>query len=92
MATITNDTIGKTNSIANDYKSKMQSADDQLGKMSYHVGERVGAMATNLANTTSEYVKSSRDYIHDNPGKSVAIAATAGIVAGSLMTMVMHRR
>ena len=49
-------------------------------------------MASTFASTTSSYLKNSREYVKANPNKSVAIAAVAGIVTGSLISMAMRKR
>lgn len=60
--------------------------------MSYDAGKKIGAMASDFTNKTSDYVKTSRDYVKENPATGVAIAAAAGVVAGSLLTMALRRR
>lgn len=60
--------------------------------MSYDAGKKIGAMASDFTNKTSDYVKTSRDYVKENPTAGVAIAAAAGVVAGSLLTMALRSR
>ncbi len=45
-----------------------------------------------LEKMSHEAIETSRDYIEENPGKSVAIAAAAGLVVGSLLTLALRRR
>ena len=40
----------------------------------------------------SGYVTTGREYLEENPTKSVAIAAAAGLVAGCLLTWAVRRR
>lgn len=37
-------------------------------------------------------IETSRDYVQENPGKGIAMAAVAGLVAGSLLTLALRRR
>lgn len=84
--------LGKTNTQAQDAKSKVQMAEKDFEKMSHEAGSKIGAMASEFAHSASEYVETGRGYVKSNPGKSVAIAAAAGLVAGSLITLAMSRR
>ncbi len=74
-----------------DYKTKNQGL-NSLEHFSRDSGKIVGDMAGNLARSTNHYVKSSRDFVRDNPTTGVAIAAAAGALVGSLVTMGMRRR
>ncbi len=92
MANLTNDLINKANGAATEFKNKVQSGELQLDKMAHNVGERAGEMASEFAQTASDTMKTGRDYVKENPVKGVAIAAAVGVVAGSLLTMIMGRR
>ncbi|GIL16759.1 MAG: hypothetical protein BroJett040_05100 [Oligoflexia bacterium] len=83
---------GKSNPMSQSFKISAQESEQSLERISHGVGERVGAMATNFAEKTSEYIQSGREYVKESPVKSVAIAAAAGAVAGSLLTMAMRRK
>lgn len=91
MANLTNETMNKTNGMAHDVRSKAQGAERQLERMSNQAGERIGEWASTIANSATEYAKVSRDYVQENPVKSVAIAAATGIVVGSLFTLAMRK-
>lgn len=92
MANLSTDSASKTSGANSEFKNKILNGDHQLEKMAQSAGERVGAMASELANTTADTMKSSREYVKENPVKGVAIAAAAGLVAGSLLTMAMRSR
>ncbi|OFZ17697.1 MAG: hypothetical protein A2Z20_01570 [Bdellovibrionales bacterium RBG_16_40_8] len=92
MATAAPDTLSRVNVPPQDFKTKIQAAEKKFEEISHDAGAKVGAMASNLVHAANEYAKSSRHYVEENPGKSVAIAAAAGLVAGSLITLVMRRR
>jgi ElaB/YqjD/DUF883 family membrane-anchored ribosome-binding protein len=84
--------MNRSNGPGQDFKSKIQVAEKQFEKMSHDAGAKVGAMATNLADSANEYVETGRDYVKHNPGRSVAIAAATGLVVGSLITLAMRRK
>lgn len=92
MANITSDLKKTANNAASDFSSKMQSAENQVGKMVYDSGERIGAFASDIANSTLDKVKAGKDYVQDNPYKGIAIAAAAGLVAGALLTSISRSR
>lgn len=54
--------------------------------------QSLGDMASTFASTTSSYLKNGKEYVKENPNKSVAIAAVAGIVTGSLLSMAMRKK
>jgi ElaB/YqjD/DUF883 family membrane-anchored ribosome-binding protein len=92
MSNFAVDTLNKVNGVENDLKNKMVSTGKQLEKISHSAGETIGEAASNFANTTSEYVKSGRQYVVGNPVKGVAFAAAAGLIAGTLFTLALRRR
>lgn len=92
MGTSAPETLGKTSVPAQDFKAKIQVAEKQFEKISHDAGTKVGTVATKLADSATEYVEKSRHYVKENPGKSVAIAAAAGMLAGGLLTLMMSRQ
>ncbi|MGZ5279913.1 MAG: glycine zipper domain-containing protein [Pseudobdellovibrionaceae bacterium] len=92
MSNSTNDFSSKANGMAQDFKNKIQKTEDHLEKMSHDIGEKMGAKASRLAMTTSDYVTSGREYVQANPIKGIAIAAVTGIALGSLLTLALRRR
>lgn len=93
MATnLTTETFNKVDKVAHNAKDKMANEEDSLTAMTYDAGKKVGAIASDFANSTLEYGKAGRDYVKENPGKGIAFAAVAGLVAGGLLTMAMRRK
>jgi ElaB/YqjD/DUF883 family membrane-anchored ribosome-binding protein len=88
MANLINDTMSK----ASDYKSRIGSPELQLDHMVQSAGERVGAMASQVSDKTTDYIKSGREYVLANPVKGVAIAAATGLVAGSLLSLLYRQK
>lgn len=92
MANVTTETFNKVDKIAHNLKDKASQGEDQLTQMTYDAGKKVGAIASDFASTTMDYAKSGREFVKENPGKGVAIAAGIGLLAGSLLTITMRRR
>lgn len=93
MGNLSNETMNnKINSANSEFKNRLDGAEKGLEKMARDVGQNVGAMAMDLEQTATKYLKTGRDYVQENPAKSVAIAAAAGLVAGGLLTLAMTRR
>lgn len=90
MANMTSESLKKVSGGMREFNSKVQDTEEYLEKMSHDAGKKIGAMASDFAETTSGYVKTSREYVQENPVKSVAVAAAAGLVAGSLITWAMR--
>ena len=87
-----NEILNKANGLAQDFKNKMNSGEKSMEKLSLEAGEKVGAMASDFANTTADYMKTSREYVQKNPSTGVAIAAAAGLVVGSLLTIALRKK
>jgi ElaB/YqjD/DUF883 family membrane-anchored ribosome-binding protein len=54
--------------------------------------KNLSEMTSDIAHATSQYAKDSREYFAKNPIKGVAIAAAAGAVIGSIITLSMQRK
>jgi ElaB/YqjD/DUF883 family membrane-anchored ribosome-binding protein len=92
MANVTTETFNKLEKSAQNLKDRVSTGEEQLTQMTYDAGKKVGAIASDFANSTMDYAKTGRDYVKENPAKGLAIAAGVGILAGSLLTIVMRRR
>jgi ElaB/YqjD/DUF883 family membrane-anchored ribosome-binding protein len=79
-----NESLNKSNSV--------RPFEEQIEEATYGAGKKVGQMASDISNTTTDYVKNSRAYVRSNPIAGVSIAATAGLMVGSLMTMAFSKR
>jgi ElaB/YqjD/DUF883 family membrane-anchored ribosome-binding protein len=82
----------KANGATIDFSNRVENMEKQLEKAARDTGKQVGNFASDLVNKTSGYVKTSRDYVKENPGKGVAAAAATGLVLGSLLTLILIRR
>ncbi len=96
MANATRDMFQKPESTSLDFQKGLK---ENISDTSYQVeravrsaGESIGAMGSNIANSTTKYLNTGRDYVKENPAKGVAIAAAAGAVVGSLLVFSMRRK
>lgn len=87
-----NQALNKNEPVVYDDKSKSLPLEDSMGKFSHDAGKRIGAIAADITHKTSEYARAGQEYVKENPTTGVAIAAAAGLVAGSLLTMALRRR
>lgn len=94
MAQPISDPTNKSSGMNSEFKNKMTPTSElhSYEKMAHDAGEKIGNFATNFSKSTADSVKSSREYIQDNPIKGVAIAAAVGVATGSLLTMALRRR
>lgn len=97
MATITpqiatGDVKNKFNNADKTLRDEARNLGGSIEEASHIMGERAGALASQVASSVNEYVKNGREYVQENPAKGVAIAAAAGLVTGSLLTMAFRSR
>ncbi len=86
MANMNNETLSNANGIVPDFRTSKEA----LEKKAMIAKNKVGAMASDLADTTTELYSSGRDYVKENPVKGMAIAAAVGAVAGSILTFALR--
>ncbi len=90
MATMANETLTKAKGVAQDFKNGLDDTGNKLEKFSRGTGERIGEMASELADATRNYAETGREYVKEHPVTGVAIAAATGFVVGSILTKVMQ--
>lgn len=61
-----------------------------LEHIAYKAGERVSDLATNFARASADSAKSMSHYVRENPIKGAAVAGAAGILVGTLLTMILR--
>lgn len=87
-----NQALNKNEPVAYDAKNKSMPYEDSMERFSHDAGRKIGEMASDFTHKTSEYAKAGREYVKEHPTTGVAIAAAAGLVAGSLLTMALQSR
>lgn len=92
MANLNSENMNRLDSSALDSKNKSLVSDNSIEKMTHEVGKKIGAVASDMAKTTTDYVQTGKQYVQGNPTKSLAIAVAAGAFAGSILTLAMRRR
>lgn len=90
MPNLPSEIANKANGATTDFKNKILNSEHQLEKLAHSAGEKAGAMVSSFSKSTSESIQSGREYVKENPAKSIAIAAAAGLVTGSLLTLLMR--
>lgn len=81
MASLASEVVTKSNGMIADQKTKAQQNIENLMERPF-----------NLAQSTAESIKSGREYVKEHPIKGVAVAAVAGLFAGSLLTVLFKRQ
>lgn len=89
---MTNGALTQAQEAGQDFKNKVLTTENSLGKISHDMGEKLGTMASNVSDSAAAYVQTGRHYVKENPAKGLAIAMAAGVVAGSLITVALRRR
>ena len=85
----TNEIVNKANGAAKDvYNTSAHS----LESMSRDIGEKAGSTVARFSDSANQYYKNGREFVKENPVKGIAIAAAAGLVVGSLLSISMRRR
>ena len=74
------------NSLDNSAREKAQNISSSLETLAHNFGSDLGKKANIVTERTSGLINSTRSYVEENPIQSVAIAATLGLVLGSLFT------
>lgn len=92
MANMTSEFLGKANGLTQDLKNKAVSVENQFENLTFKTGEAAGTIASNLVSAAGRNVKKSREYVIENPMAGIAMAAAAGLVTGSIITMLMRKK
>ena len=83
---------GKNNSGAVSEVKGPPPTEENLKHLSHQLGHKVGEVVSEISDTSAKYVRTGRDYVKENPGKSVGIAAALGLALGSLITLALGHR
>ena len=92
MTKMTIDGLSRSSVTPLEITSRAPSMLSHLDESAHGAGQKLGAMASDVARSATEYVKNTREYVQENPIKGVAYAAAAGALAGSLLTFALRRR
>jgi ElaB/YqjD/DUF883 family membrane-anchored ribosome-binding protein len=96
MSNFMPETKVKSNLNTQNHNGKVPDIESRLEKSSFDAGEKLGEkfgeMVAGAKETAADYAKTSREYVREHPGKSIAIAATSGLLAGALLTYALQRK
>lgn len=65
---------------------------DTTENYSHAIGEQLGELAGHVNQAKEEYLDEAREYIRQNPYKSIAIAAAAGFALAGLISLLSKKR
>lgn len=83
---------GATSTVGPNSETSMASFGTAVEKFTQDAGSQIGAAVGEVSERATSYVKSTQTYVEDNPLRSVAYAAAAGLAVGSLLTMALRSR
>ena len=75
-----------SNSFDTAVREKAQNISNTLETVAHNLGSDLGKKANIVTEKASGAIHSTRSYVEQNPIQSIAIAATVGLVLGSLFT------
>ena len=76
----------------NENSIKPKNLHDGLENMSYDAGKKLGKLSNDLASYATDHIDAGRTYVRENPAAGIAIAVGAGVVVGSLLTLMMRSK
>lgn len=97
MAITTKETESKLNGLSSrpangsNSETSMSAFGNAVEKFTHDAGSQIGTAVGEVTDRATSYVKSTQTYVEDNPLRSVAYAAAAGIAVGSILTMALRR-
>lgn len=92
MANLTSEKVNQANPIPKDLKSKLDSTQSKIESFAHRTEEKISDQAAQIAEQASHYVAASRQYVEENPVKSLAIAAATGLAAGGIVSVILRRK
>jgi ElaB/YqjD/DUF883 family membrane-anchored ribosome-binding protein len=92
MANLINETKKNTNGMAVELANKVHDSKNYVNDLVYDSGEKIGHMASDVANSAIDSFKSGREYVKDHPYQGFAMATLIGMLSGVLLTVLMRRR
>jgi len=86
MANLSESMNAKGSSTSRNVSDKVQNFGMAVEDASHKLGTRLGAVAGDVAEKTTDYIDTTRTYVKGHPIQSIAAAAAAGIIVGSLFS------
>ena len=80
------------NAVRNMPEKAAQNFGSAVESASHRLGTRLGTVAGDVSEKASDYVDTTRTYVKEHPIQSIAAAAAAGVVVGSLVSMFRGRK
>lgn len=92
MGILNKDIENKTDALKASMSEKFEDLGYGVEKFSRNIGNDIGSAVNSVSRKASGYVRTTRDYVEENPLQSVAIATATGIAVGSLLTMALRKK
>jgi ElaB/YqjD/DUF883 family membrane-anchored ribosome-binding protein len=73
--------------MADDTQKKINEIGEDVGQYTHDAGKKLGQIVAE----SEDFIESGRKFIKENPVQSVVVAAAAGIVVGSLLTLIFKK-
>lgn len=74
------------------HSDKLHHIENQIERITFETGEKIGSLASAVTNTTLDYKENAENFIEKNPVKALAIAAGAGLVVGCLISYLLRKK
>ncbi len=82
----------KLNSATPEPPAKARMMDSKKEPTARETGEKMGEMYLSLTDKSADYVKSVRNYVRQNPVRSLMMAVAAGTVVGGFFAAITQSR
>lgn len=74
------------------FPEKSETMGSTMDRASREIGKEFGSAMEQASAKANGYIKTSREYVGENPMRSVAVAAVTGLAIGSLMTLAFRSK
>lgn len=92
MENLSSENARPASSISHDPKNKLSAAQSKMMSAAHRVEEKIADEASHVVERASHYLSASRQYVKENPAKSVAVAAVSGLALGGLISAILRKR
>ncbi len=86
-----NEVSNQTNSAVPEFRNKIQAIEKDLEKLAHTSGEKIDKTMSQISHSIRKSLNRSKNYIKENPGRSLVFATILGMAAGSFLTLLLTR-
>ena len=73
--------------MSDDIKYKMRDVGENIGQYTHEAGKKIGQITAESEN----YIEAGKKFVKENPIQSVIVASAAGVILGSLLTLIFKK-